>query len=281
MAPKKQNSSKSGKGSGSKSAKNAGRKGPAVQVRQPKPWGLILTFSGVGVVAIGLIVAAAFVVWDRSQAPEGVTNFYGEYENYSTVSEALDDGEVTEEDLEHPWVVQQTHVDSDPAWDGTNPTYELTPPAGGNHLGNWQNCEGTVYNAPIVDGNAVHSLEHGAVWLTYDPELVDEDQAATLSGKISGRNYSFMSPYPSQGVAVSLQSWGNQYQTDDVDDPKIDEYLNHYIQNGDNLAEMNATCGNGVSTTTADAAGGETEMSEEEMTALLEEMETADSEGEG
>ncbi|GAB3644813.1 DUF3105 domain-containing protein [Glycomyces tarimensis] len=281
MASKKQNSSKSAKTAGSKSAKNAGRKGRAVQVKQPKPWGLILTFVGVGVVALGLIGAAAFVVWDRSQPPEGITDYYGEYDNYQAVSEALSDGDITEDDLEHPWVVQQNHVDAAEGWDGTNPTYDINPPAGGNHLSQWQNCEGTVYNAPIVDGNAVHSLEHGAVWLTYDPELVDDAGITELSGKISGRNYTLMSPYPGQGVAVSLQSWGVQYQTDDVTDSKIDEFLNYYIQNSENLAEMNATCAGGVSTTTADTAGGETEMSQEEMDALIEEMESASAGGEG
>ncbi|WP_211253120.1 DUF3105 domain-containing protein, partial [Glycomyces tenuis] len=182
--------SKSAKGTASKSAKNAGRKGRAVQVAQPKPWGLILTFSAVGVVALGLIAAAVFVVWDRSRPPEGVTDFYGEYANYQEASEAIDDGDITAEDLEHPWVMQQNHLDADEDTTNDTPTYEVTPPAGGNHLSQWQTCTGTVYAEPIADGNAVHSLEHGAVWLTYDPELVDDDQVAALSSKIEGRDYS-------------------------------------------------------------------------------------------
>jgi hypothetical protein len=287
MASKKQTSSKSaknaasksGKGTASKSSKDAGRRGRAVQVAQPKPWGLILTFSAVGVIALGLIAAAVFVVWDRSQPPEGVTSFYGEYEDYQDVSKAIEDGDITAEDLEHPWVVQQSHLDADEDTTNDTPTYEITPPAGGNHLSQWQTCTGTVYAEPIADGNAVHSLEHGAVWLTYDPELVDDDQVAALTSKIENRDYSLMSPYPGQGVAVSLQAWGVQYQTDAVDDPKIDEFINYYVQNGDNLAEMNATCSGGVSTT--QGAGGDTEMSEEEAAALLEEMESSAAEGEG
>src|SRR5690606_7931745 len=102
MASKKQNSSKSAKNAGSKAAKKTGgkSKGRAVQVRQPKPWGLILAFAGVGVVALGLIGAAVFVVWDRSQPPEGVTHFYGDYANYREAADAVDSGEVTIEDLE-------------------------------------------------------------------------------------------------------------------------------------------------------------------------------------
>jgi hypothetical protein len=263
MASKKQTATKgSGKGTSKGAVKSdskplsasstpaSARKGRAVQVKQPKPWGLILTFTGVGVVALGLIGAAVFVVWDRSQPPEGVTDFYGEYANYSEVSDALQDGDVTEEDLENPWVVQQTHVDNEDPM--AVPEYELTPPAGGNHLGQWQTCQGNVYEAAIVDGNAVHSLEHGAVWLTYDPALVDGDGVKDLAAKIEGRDYSLMSPYPEQGTPISLQAWGVQYQTDNLNDPKIDEFLDYYIQNADNTAEANATCSGGVSTTIAD-----------------------------
>lgn len=248
-AAKKDAGKGDGKGlSASSAPANARRR--AVQVKQPKPWGLIWTFTGVGVVALGLIGAAVFVVWDRSQPPEGVTDFYGEYKNYSEVTEALQDGDIKEEDLDYPWVVQQTHIDGEDPM--AVPEYEITPPAGGNHLSQWQTCTGSVYDAAIMDGNAVHSLEHGAVWLTYDPALVDGDGIETLASKVEGRDFSLMSPYPDMGVAVSVQAWGVQYQTDNVNDPKIDEFMDFYIQNADNAAEPGAQCANGVSTTTAD-----------------------------
>ncbi|GAB3644811.1 DUF3105 domain-containing protein [Glycomyces tarimensis] len=179
---------------------------------------------------------------------EGARNFYGEHGDYATVIAAIQDGTVAEEELEHPWVVRQDHVDASGDWDGEPPSYELSPPAGGDHLSVWQTCTGAVYDGPIADGNAVHSMEHGAVWLTYDPELVDEAQIASLAEKIQGRDYSLMSAYPGQGVAVSLQSWGNQYQTEDVADPKIDRYLDAYILNAAFNPEANATCAGGVTT---------------------------------
>jgi len=180
---------------------------------------------------------------------EGVENFYGEYGDYTTAIAAIQNGEVTAEELEYPFVVQQEHVDIATGWDGTLPVYDLVPPAGGNHLSAWQTCTGSVYPAPIVDGNAVHSMEHGAVWLTYDPELVEEASVAALGLLIQGRDYSLMSPYPGQGVAVSLQSWGNQYQTDDPADPTIEAYLDTYILNERFNPEAMATCSGGVSTT--------------------------------
>jgi hypothetical protein len=43
------------------------------------------------------------------------------------------------------------------------------PPAGGPHNPSWQNCG--FYDELVRDENAVHSLEHGAVWITYQPDL--------------------------------------------------------------------------------------------------------------
>ncbi|WP_051704217.1 DUF3105 domain-containing protein [Glycomyces sp. NRRL B-16210] len=183
---------------------------------------------------------------------EGVENFYGEYGDFATLIGAIQSSQVTAEELEHPWVAEQGHVDVNAAWDGTPPVYDLTPPAGGNHLSQWQTCNGSVYDAPIVDGNAVHSLEHGAVWLTYDPALVDEAAVEALAALIVGRDYSLMSPYPGQGVAVSLQSWGNRLQTEDPADPRIAAYLDAYILNERYNPEVMATCGGGVSTTAGD-----------------------------
>ena len=176
---------------------------------------------------------------------EGVQNFYGEYGDYPSAMEAIGEGDVTAEDLEHPWVARRGHVDAEGDWDGTLPVYDMAPPAGGDHLSVWQTCTGAVYGGPIVEGNAVHSMEHGAVWLTYDPELVDEDQVTALAERIEGRDYSLMSPYPGQGVPVSLQSWGNQYRTEDPADPNIDAYLDAYILNEAYTPEPNATCSGG------------------------------------
>ena len=74
--------------------------------------------------------------------------------------------------------------------------YEESPPVGGPHSGTWQNCG--IYEAPINNENGVHSLEHGAVWITYDPSLPQED-IDTLNALDD--NYMLVSPYPGLAVA--------------------------------------------------------------------------------
>ena len=50
------------------------------------------------------------------------------------------------------------------------------PPAGGEHFNIWQNCG--IYNEPIETGNAIHSMEHGALWITYQTDLAADEIAA-------------------------------------------------------------------------------------------------------
>src|SRR6266487_5482045 len=49
-------------------------------------------------------------------------------------------------------------------------TYAQIPPVGGDHSASWQTCG--IYSSPVPNEHAVHSLEHGAVWITYQPTLV-------------------------------------------------------------------------------------------------------------
>src|SRR5690606_12844335 len=60
------------------------------------------------------------------------------------------------------------------------------PPAGGVHYDRWLNCG--VYSEPVEVGNALHSLEHGAVWITYRPDLAD-DQVSRLQDRVSSQSF--------------------------------------------------------------------------------------------
>lgn len=236
-------------------SKKAKKKGRAVKVSRPKPWGLILTFTGVGIVAVGMVAAAAWVVIDRTQAPGDAQEFFGDYDDYWEIVDAMESGDVEEEDLDHPWVVDGTHIDGqDPDFQPVD--YPITPPAGGPHHSQWQTCTGIVYDAPLIDEHAVHSLEHGAVWVTYDPEQVSEDEVSSLADKVEGRDFSFMSPYPEQEDPVSLQAWGAQMTAEDASDSDIDRFFQHYLRNSDNIPEPEGTCSGGFAGTIEDGDMG-------------------------
>lgn len=97
--------------------------------------------------------------------------------------------------------------------------YDQTPPLGGAHDQYWATCTGIVYPEPIRTENAVHSLEHGAVWVSYDPDSLNSSDVDALASQVDGEPYSLMSPFPGIDSPVSIQSWGHQLKVDSVDDP--------------------------------------------------------------
>lgn len=119
--------------------------------------------------------------------------------------------------------------------------YDQDPPLGGPHDPQWADCTGIVYDAAIRPQNAVHSLEHGAVWITYDPALSEAD-LDSLVGLVEGVDHTMLSPYPGQDVAVSAQSWGRQLKVDTADDPRLTAFLRIYRVNMELTPEPGATC---------------------------------------
>jgi hypothetical protein len=122
--------------------------------------------------------------------------------------------------------------------------YAESPPVGGPHDPVWADCTGSVYDVAIRPENAVHSLEHGAVWITYDPELLAADDVTALAAAVRGNHGLMMSPYPGLGSAVSLQAWNHALRLDDVHDPRLAEFARLLTGNPDNTPEPGAPCDN-------------------------------------
>jgi hypothetical protein len=112
------------------------------------------------------------------------------------------------------------------------------PPPYGEHYSAWQNCG--IYDQPIELGNALHSLEHGAVWLAYSPGL-DDSQVADLQGFARGHDYVLMSPYPDLPVPAVLTAWGVQMIVESLPDDRIAQFIAYYEQGPQN-PEPGAPC---------------------------------------
>jgi hypothetical protein len=122
--------------------------------------------------------------------------------------------------------------------------YSESPPVGGPHAPTWADCTGTVYDVDVRHENAVHSLEHGAVWVTYDPDLATEDDVAALTELVEGIPYRMLSPYEELGSPVAIQAWNNQLTADSADDPRLAAFADRLTQDPDNTPEPGATCQN-------------------------------------
>lgn len=132
-------------------------------------------------------------------------------------------------------VTDRNHVDADLE-------YPDAPPVGGDHNPAWQNCG--VYSEPVLDETAVHSLEHGAVWISYRPDL-DAADVAALEGFASGQTHILVAPYLDLVHPIVLTAWGAQQSFDGIDDEGIGSFIRAF-QRGPQTPEPGAVCSRGV-----------------------------------
>lgn len=198
------------------------RRAAPTKVSKPFPWGTALGSLALAVALVGLITYAALNqgsgVSDLIRNPDG----------------AIDGVVVAEEEL------SRNHT-------ATTVAYPQTPPVGGEHAPEWQTCDSNVYTAPIANENAVHSMEHGAVWVTYN-DSVPEDQVQDLAQRVQGATYTMMSPLPEQTSPINLTAWGRRLSVDSADDKRVADFITGFA-NGPTTPERGATCSGGTLST--------------------------------
>jgi hypothetical protein len=204
-----------------KSSGKGGRTRPPTQVvasAHRRPWGLIA-----GAIAVVLFAAAVltYAFIQVNKANEGKVSSVNDIKGVQTFD----------------YAAGQQHV-------STPVTYDQSPPVGGPHDGEWADCTGTVYDVDIRHENAVHSMEHGAVWITYNPDKVKGGDVDKLAKLVDGEYGRLLSPYAGLDSAVSVQSWNHQLKVDSVDDPRIKQFADFMTQNPDFYPEVGASCEN-------------------------------------
>jgi len=123
-----------------------------------------------------------------------------------------------------------------------NVDYEQSPPAGGEHNPVWQN-QG-FYTEPVRDETAVHTLEHGAVWITFQPDL-PQAQKDRIRELTEGQTCMLASPFPDLSSPVVASAWGKQLNLDNADSPELERFIRAFRQ-GPQTPEPGATCTGGV-----------------------------------
>ncbi len=136
--------------------------------------------------------------------------------------------------LVHYTGMSRNHVDGCVA-------YPQTPPVGGNHSPVWQAC--TFYVSPIVKEHGVHSMEHGAVWITYRPDLAAAQRE--LLRQYSSNDYVLISRWdvglPSP---IVVSAWGLQLELPAASDPRLAQFVKTYA-NGPQTPEPGVPCRTG------------------------------------
>ncbi|WP_434741499.1 DUF3105 domain-containing protein [Micromonospora sp. SH-82] len=216
-----------GRAGGGKGKGKGGRKSIApVKVSQSRPWGPIALFVAVGVLATAIIGYGAWASFQGSRPWEERADNIADIQNFRKSD---------------PELVKGANHQAGPV------EYAQSPPVAGPHNNSWQNCMGDVYDAPIANEHAVHSLEHGAIWITYRPDL-PADQVQQLTEKVQGTEKMMLSPYEGLDRPISLQAWGYQLKVDDAGDSRIDEFTRTLRVNA-SIEGPNALCSQGITAT--------------------------------
>ncbi|MEU0069221.1 DUF3105 domain-containing protein [Streptomyces sp. NPDC006332] len=188
----------------------------------------VLVIAASVVVAVGLVVGTVVLV--QSQSDDGG----------STAADGKGKGHfVTGSDGVKTWkgTLGRTHVTK-------TVKYPTEPPVGGDHNQVWMNCNGDVYTKDLNNMNAVHSLEHGAVWVTYTSKASKADVDA-LAAKVKKTPYTLMSPDDQQKDPIMLTAWGHQRTVTSADDPNVDKFFEKFVQ-GEQTPEPGAACTGGL-----------------------------------
>ncbi|WP_068273572.1 DUF3105 domain-containing protein [Aldersonia kunmingensis] len=230
--PNRPDNRSSGKSTGAKSAKAikaASKKNPGAGKKMAGsreiPW---LTIGAV-VAVLALIGVLAYNLVPKYQEQAEAEKYTPSESNQDPSSDI--DGVVK---IDYPAAL---HVNAN-----QRVAYDQSPPFGGPHDAVWATCTGVVYPEAIRTENAVHALEHGAIWITYNPDKVSSADIDALAAKVDGEPYSLMSPYPGLDTAVSVQSWGHQLKVDSADDKRIGHFIAAMRQNKYAYPEVGASC---------------------------------------
>jgi hypothetical protein len=124
--------------------------------------------------------------------------------------------------------------------------YPQTPPVGGSHSRPWQNCQ--YYDTSVSNERAAHSLEHGAVWITYSPDTSAADRQVLRDLADTG-DHILVSEYKGLPSPIVATAWGKQLRMQSVNDPRLKEFIAAF-QSGPQTPEPGVTCRHSSSETT-------------------------------
>src|SRR3954471_9008818 len=183
-------------------ARPAGRppakKGKSIVNQKQTPWGMIITTVVVVLFAAGVVVAV--IATRKSDGNPTSTSTGGQSVNKNdpyrqpALPAAMKIRGVT-------YRVEGQHDHKDGVI-----KYDSAPPVGGNHSQIWANCNGAVYDHQLANENTVHMLEHGAVWITYNPATLPAAGLATLKSDVVNQDRLALSPYAGLKSPISLQA---------------------------------------------------------------------------
>jgi hypothetical protein len=216
--------------------------------------GRIIAAAVVVVVAAGIVV---LVVAVTHQGKAGATSASGQIIPAASTGDTTTQAKVTRvknttgiagvlafdttgwpgDGSDHAGALEHNHV--------TTPVkYSVLPPVGGPHNPVWMNAG--VYTKPVPSERAVHNLEHGAVWITYNPNL-PKAEVKTLTAFVTRQSliaepasevgfagesnrYIDLTPWATNSLPspIVISAWGYQLRVTSPTDPRLQTFVDTF-----------------------------------------------------
>ena len=118
-------------------------------------------------------------------------------------------------------------------------SYEMSPPVSGPHAPNPAPCG--LFGAPVPNENLVHSLEHGAVGLLYDPERIELDDIKQIEAIAGDFDENVLSMPFTQEMEqpITAIAWGHAMPLPRFDEDALREFIDVFAGEG---PESGQTC---------------------------------------
>ena len=164
---------------------------------------------------------ALFVVWFfflRVQLPSSIEG--NEIEDFSAfAAESRNNQLHTEEDI----------------------AYDSDPPVSGPHSQSSEPCG--VHGTQLADEKMVHTLEHAAVGILYQPDL-DPEEIKDIEALVKSFDSKvFSGPYADMETPVTLVAWAHLMRLDGYDESAVREFIDVF-RNGGVAPEKQQECDN-------------------------------------
>lgn len=119
---------------------------------------------------------------------------------------------------------------------GTEIDYDRTPPTGGTHYGS--TVSAGFYDEPQSYGSLVHTLEHGAIVVYYDPAQLSPEAEEHLRAMAEAHTGTWRSvvavpnPEDDPEAAYVLTAWEKRLTMDEYDPETVRQFTGEYLGRG-------------------------------------------------
>lgn len=110
------------------------------------------------------------------------------------------------------------------------PEYGSDPATSGDHSASPAPCG--VYREEVLDVNRVHSLEHGAIGIQYDPDLPDEERNSLEAFARQRGTHVVVAPEEGLEAPVVLTAWTRMLSLDGANLDTIEVFYDQFARKG-------------------------------------------------